>query len=113
MGVAIFDASGQEVGALSRRIGPTTNNRAEFLALIAGLEEAQRLGARRIEVRVDSELVVRQLSGRYRVRHPALRPLYERARTLLSGFEEANLRQVPRELNCRADALANAALNTP
>ncbi len=111
IGAALFDGAGREVRALSRRVGNTTNNQAEFLALIAGLEEAQRLGARRIEVRLDSELVARQLSGRYRVRHPALRPLYERARLLLDGFEEASVRQVPRALNSRADALANAALD--
>jgi len=113
VGVAFSDSTGTEVRALSRRIGFATNNQAEFLALIAGLEEAQRLGARRIEVRLDSELVVRQVVGRYRVRHPGLRPLFEQARQLLSSFEEASVRQVPRERNRRADALANAALDGP
>jgi len=113
VGVAFSDSTGTEVRALSRRIGFATNNQAEFLALIAGLEEAQRLGARRIEVRLDSELVVRQVVGRYRVRHPGLRPLFEQARQLLSSFEEASVRQVPRERNRRADALANAALDAP
>jgi ribonuclease HI len=113
VGVAFSDSTGTEVRALSRRIGFATNNQAEFLALIAGLEEAQRLGARRIEVRLDSELVVRQVVGRYRVRHPGLRPLFEQARQLLCSFEEASVRQVPRERNRRADALANAALDGP
>ena len=96
---------------VSERIGVTTNNVAEYRALIAGLEAAAPFGARRVRVRADSKLVVEQLRGAWRVRQPHLRPLYEEARRLLSRYEHVDLAHVPREQNEDADALVNAALD--
>ena len=101
------------LAAVSRRIGTTTNTVAEYEALIAGLEAAVAYPAREVRVRADSQLLVRQLEGRYKVKHPNLRPLYERARALLSRYERVDLRHVPREENELADSLVNAALDAP
>lgn len=90
-------------------LGVTTNNVAEYRALIAGLGEASALGARRVTVRADSELLVRQLKGRYRVKAEHLRPLYEQARKLIAGFDGVRLENLPREGNAEADSLAKAA----
>ena len=99
------------LATVSRRIGVATNNVAEYEALIAGLEAATAYPAKEMRVRADSQLLIRQLQGRYKVKHPNLRPLYERARRLLSQYERVDLRHVPREENVEADALANAALD--
>jgi ribonuclease HI len=96
---------------VSESIGIATNNVAEYRALIAGLEAAGQYGARRLVVRADSELLVRQLEGRYRVKSAHLRPLYEEARALLAGYDEVDLGHVRREENADADALVNAALD--
>lgn len=95
----------------SERIGIVTNNMAEYRSLLAGLEAARRLGARRLEVRMDSELVVRQMMGAYRVKSAGLKPLYEAARRSAAQFEEVNFISVRREDNRRADALVNEALD--
>ena len=100
-----------ELATVSERIGVATNNVAEYRALIAGLEAAREFPARRISVRADSQLLVRQLEGKYRVRQPHLRPLYEQAREFLDEWEEVDLAHVPREDNIVADALVNAALD--
>jgi ribonuclease HI len=100
-----------ELATVSERIGDATNNVAEYRALVAGLEAARPFGARRISVRVDSQLVVRQLEGKYRVKQPHLRPLYEEARALLAEYDEVDLAHVRREDNVVADALVNAALD--
>ena len=97
---------------ISEAIGVATNNVAEWRAAIAVLAAARRLGARSVELRMDSELVVRQLEGRYQVRNAALRPLYEQARALLSGFDGVAVTHIPRAQNARADKLANAALDS-
>ncbi|MBV8950564.1 MAG: ribonuclease HI family protein [Actinobacteria bacterium] len=101
------------LATISRRIGVATNNVAEYEALIAALEAAQEFPAREIRVRADSQLLIRQLEGRYKVKHTGLRPLYDRARVLLSRYERVDLQHVPREENIVADALVNAALDTP
>lgn len=111
IGYVLVDGAGQELAAEGRYIGRTTNNEAEYQALIAGLEKAGALGVRQLDIRMDSELVVLQLQGRYRVRTPHLVPLYERVRRLLAGFEAVNVRHVRRAENSRADALANQALD--
>lgn len=113
VGIVIQDGSGRVLREVARAIGRATNNQAEYRALILGLEEAARLGAAHLEVRMDSELIVRQLSGRYRVKDAALKVLFERASELLRGFPSVTLRHIPREDNRRADALANAALSAP
>ena len=111
IGVVITDEAGAVLRQLGRRIGRATNNEAEYLALIAGLEAALGLGATAIEARLDSELVIRHLKGRYRIRSPHLRPLYNRALALLRRFASVDMIAVPRAQNRNADALANAALD--
>jgi ribonuclease HI len=92
-------------------LGETTNNVAEYTALVRALEHAQRLGARRVEVRSDSELMVKQMTGAYKVKNEGLRPLYEQARKQTAGFESVTFRHVRREQNGRADRLCNEALD--
>ncbi len=93
-------------------IGNATNNVAEYRGLIAALESALALGARRVEVRMDSELLVRQAIGRYRVKNPGLIPLHNRVLNLRSQFDEVVFHHVPRAQNKLADALANQALDS-
>jgi len=76
IGAVIKDGQGRVLARISKRIGRTTNNQAEYRAVIAALEEAVRLGAAGVEIKSDSELVVRQINGRYRVKNPGLKPLY-------------------------------------
>jgi ribonuclease HI len=111
IGAAIYDDSGQEVHTVSRRIGRATNNEAEYRAAIAGLEAALALGAEHVELRMDSELVVRQLDSRYKVRNPNLRRLFGRVKDLQWRFASFEARHVGREQNRRADRLANEALD--
>jgi ribonuclease HI len=100
-----------QLATVSERIGVTTNNVAEYRSMIAGLEAAAEFGARAVAVKADSQLVVRQLQDRYRVKQAHLRPLYEEAKALLRRYEEVELVHVPREQNVVADALVNAALD--
>jgi ribonuclease HI len=111
VGVVIFDPAGREVYSASRRLGRATNNEAEYRAAITALEAALGLRASRVELRMDSELVVRQLSGRYRVRNPRLIPLYKRLLDLRGRFAAITFRYVPRGENRPADRLANKALD--
>ena len=110
-GAVLYDTSGAEVQAVQERIGRATNNVAEYRGAIAALEAALALGATGIDLRMDSELVVRQLLGQYRVRAPGLQPLFRRAEALLDRFARTSVTHVRREENRRADALANAALD--
>lgn len=110
-GAVLLDDRGKVVVELRRALGRATNNRAEYEALLMGLEEARRRGARELVVRLDSELVVRQLRGQYRVKHQGLRPLAQRALRLLSEFASVRLEHVPRERNAIADRLANEAID--
>jgi ribonuclease HI len=87
------------------------NNVAEWRAIIAALEAARGFPARSIEIRADSQLVVRQLEGRYRVKQAHLKPLHEQARALLDGYDDVTFVHVPRDDNVVADALVNAALD--
>ena len=107
----VRDPAGTTVHTIARRIGRATNNEAEWRAALAGLEAALALGARAVELRMDSELVVRQISGRYRVRNPRLLPFYHRVLGLRDRFQRLTVRHVPREQNREADALANRALD--
>ena len=111
IGAVIYDETGREVHTVSRRIGRATNNEAEYQAAIAGLEAALALGAREVELRMDSELVVRQLDSRYRVRNPRLKPLFGRVIDLRRRFAAFQAHAIPREQNRRADQLANQALD--
>lgn len=92
-------------------LGTTTNNVAEYSGLIAGLRAAAELGATRVDVRMDSKLVVEQMSGRWQIKHPGLRPLAAEAATLVSGFTTVTFDWIPRERNKLADALANRAMD--
>ena len=110
-GAVLLDEDGHIVAELTRARGRATNNVAEYSALILGLEEAKRLGANAIDVRMDSLLVVEQLRGRWRTKHPGLIPLALRAGQLLASFPEREIRHVPREQNLVADALSNRAID--
>lgn len=113
LGIVLYDAAGKEIHRASQALGHATNNQAEYRAAIAALEAALGLNAEEVELRMDSELVVRQLSGRYRVRNPRLIPLYKRMLDLRSRFRRVTLVHVPREQNRVADGLANEALDQP
>jgi ribonuclease HI len=95
----------------SEAIGPATNNVAEYRALLLGIERARALGAREVELVGDSELIVRQVRGEYRVKDPGLRDLYAQVRQALDGFDRWSIRHVRREENARADGLVNEALD--
>ena len=110
-GAVLLDPHGDEVASASKYLGRTSNNEAEYAGLLLGLERALALGARRISIRADSQLMVRQLTGEYRVRAPHLRPLQAKAVELLSRFERWDAKHIPREQNSRADALANEAID--
>jgi probable phosphoglycerate mutase len=101
------------VAQISRALGIQTNNYAEYTGVILALEKALDLGAREVELVLDSKLIVEQLSGRWKVKHPAIRPLAARAMALLRQFDRWSLRHEPRENNVQADALANMALDDP
>jgi ribonuclease HI len=92
-------------------LGPATNNVAEYRALLLGLARARELGAAEVEVLGDSELIVKQVTGEYKVRHEAMRTLHRDAMAALSQFEDWSIRAVPREQNAHADALVNSALD--
>jgi ribonuclease HI len=116
IGAVVLDPSTSpptRLATVSERIGSTTNNVAEYRALIAGLEAARGFPSRKVIVRADSMLVIRQVEGAWRVKQPHLRPLLDEARALLAGYEEVDLGHVPREQNADADALVNAALDVP
>jgi len=109
IGATIKDESGCLLASISRRLDNTTNNQAEYRAVIAALEEAARLGASRVILFCDSELVVRQLKGQYRIKNEGLKPLHQQALNLSGRFEEFRVSYVPRHRNREADALANKA----
>jgi len=111
IGVLLAEPDGRVVERLHRYVGEATNNVAEYLALLAGLQRAYELGYREAELFSDSELLVRQLEGRYRVRHPKLRPLFEAAQERIARFKEFRIRHVPRAENAEADALANLGID--
>lgn len=111
IGAVIFDGQGRPAHRISKRIGHATNNEAEYRAAIAALEAALALGARQVELRMDSELVVRQLDARYKVRNPSLKPLLARLKDLRWRFASFQARSIPREENQAADRLANQALD--
>jgi ribonuclease HI len=114
IGAVILDPATEppaRLATISERIGVATNNVAEWRAIIAALEAARQFPARVIEIRADSQLVVRQLEGRYRVKQAHLKPLHEQARALLGGYDDVEFVHVPRDDNIVADALVNAALD--
>lgn len=110
-GAVLLDPGGELIDERWLYLGVATNNLAEWNALVIGLEAAVDRGIRRLAVRLDSELVVKQLRGEYRVKHEALQPLHRRAMTLLRRFEQVDLRHVPRRQNAMADRLVNRVLD--
>jgi len=102
---------GEVLADAAERIGHATNNVAEYRGLLLGLERARALGATEVQVVNDSELVAHQVTGRYKVKHPDMKPLHARALEVLGGFERWSIRSVPRAQNADADALVNQALD--
>jgi ribonuclease HI len=109
-GVVIKDEEGRTVTHIKRYLGSVTNNRAEYQALIVGLKEAQVLGTKEVEVYLDSELVVNQINGVYRVRDATLKTLEGEVRRLLGHFARWVVGYIPREANREADRLAREAV---
>ncbi len=107
----ISTPAGDVLGEHAQLLGKATNNVAEYRALLLGLASARELGASEVEVVGDSELIAKQVRGIYKVKHPAMRPLYLEAMEALRGFERWSIRTVPRAQNADADALVNAALD--
>jgi len=111
IGVVVSDADGRLLEEIAETIGETTNNVAEYRALLRGLERARALGAEEVELVGDSELVAKQVTGQYKVKHVGLRPLHAEALQALARFPRWSVRTVPRAQNATADALVNAALD--
>ena len=103
--------AGELLEEIAAYLGVATNNVAEWTALLLGLEAASKRGIRRLTVRLDSELVVKQLRGEYRVKHAALQPLHRRAMRLLRAFDSVDIGHVPRKQNVVADRLVNRVLD--
>lgn len=111
IGVAVLGPKGERLAEKSAYIGETTNNVAEYRALLAALKKAKEMGAERVQVRTDSELLFRQMQGSYRVKSPRLVGLFQEAHALTRGFSEFKLQRIPRQENRRADRLANLAID--
>ena len=110
-GVRVEDESGNLIEELSNQIGVTTNNVAEYRGLLAALRYAVDHQYKVVHVRSDSELLVKQMRGEYRVKNAGLQPLYQEARDLLARFDRITFEHVRRELNKHADRLANEAMD--
>jgi ribonuclease HI len=112
IGAVVTDArDGRVLGTVSEYIGSTTNNVAEYRAAIAGLERALEVGAREVDLRADSLLVVNQILGKWKVKQAHLKPLHESAKALLARFRSSSVEHVGRDANVDADMLVNAALD--
>jgi ribonuclease H / adenosylcobalamin/alpha-ribazole phosphatase len=111
IGVVVTTEDGRVLEELGEGIGPATNNVAEYRAAIVGLELAAEHGAKKVLLRSDSRLVIEQLAGRWKVKHPTLQRLHEEARALIKGFEKVTLEHVRRERNKEADRLANQGVD--
>lgn len=111
VGIVILDGARKKIKDACRYIGETTNNIAEYTALVYGLEEAVTLGADEIVVYIDSELVTNQLKGEYKVKSAEIKPLFEKALGILKGFKSFEIKHIERSENKDADKLANRAIN--
>ena len=111
IGVLVEDSSGNRLKEIRRYLGKATNNQAEYTALLIGLRVCREMGAEDISVFADSELLVKQMKGEYKVKHPLLLPLYTEAKTLTSGLKKFRIAHIPRAKNAHADALANEAID--
>jgi ribonuclease HI len=110
-GAVLFDEAGNVLREVGTFLGVATNNVAEWTGLLTGLEAAIELGVDDLTIRMDSELVVKQLSGVYRVKHEGLIPLHAKAKTLLRRFPRVDVGHVPRKQNAAADAVVNQVLD--
>lgn len=110
IGATIKDERGRLVAAISQGIGRATNNQAEYRAIIAALEKAIQVGAHQVELKLDSELVAKQISGHYRVKNVSLKSLFQQVKRLLDSLEGYTIEYIPRQQNKEADKLANDAL---
>lgn len=110
-GAVLVEPNGRVVERLGKFLGVQTNNYAEYMGLLLGLKRAKELGVQEVEVFADSELMIRQLGGRYQVKSPSLRPLYEEVLELLNQFGRFKLVYVPREMNAAADEMSNRAID--
>ncbi len=110
-GAELTDAEGKVLGTVCTYLGERTNNQAEYQALIFALDEAIELGATRVRIFADSELMVKQVRGEYKVRNAGIKPLYEDVRKRLRRIGSHTIEHVPREKNGRADTLANLAID--
>jgi ribonuclease HI len=111
-GAVVSSPDGDVLDEASELLGVATNNVAEYRGLLLGLARASALGATEVEVVNDSELIAKQVNGLYKVKHAAMRPLYQEAMAALRGFDAWSIRSVPREQNAGADALVNQALDS-
>jgi ribonuclease HI len=111
IGAIMKGEQSEVVTRISRRIGQATNNQAEYKAVIAALEEATRLGAGEVDIKSDSQLVVNQINGEWRVKKAALKPLYQKVKQLQRRLRRFTITYIPREQNAEADNLANKALS--
>lgn len=112
IGVVIYDQNKKDVLAeVAEYIGETTNNVAEYKALIRALEEAEKLSCKRLNIYTDSDLLVKQFNGIYRVKHENLQPLFAQVKKLASSFEKVKVEHVRREYNKDADKLANQGVD--
>ena len=112
-GAILRDADGRTVVEIAQPLGRATNNVAEWTAVRLALEEARRLGATHVDLRMDSELVARQITGIYRVKHPDLKPIHAAVMDLLAALDGYTVGHVPRALNRDADRLSNVAIDGP
>jgi len=110
-GVVLFDDKGREICTRAKYLGRCTNNVAEYQALIIGLQAAREIGCRKPAIFLDSELIVRQITGRYKVKNATLKPLFAKVQNLLQGFDGYTVAHVPRAQNSRADELANRGID--
>jgi ribonuclease HI len=110
IGAVIKDEQGRLIARISQRIGQATNNQAEYRAIIAALQKAISLGARQVELNSDSELVVKQINASYRVKKPALKPLYQKVQQLQDSLEGFSITHIPGQQNTEAHKLAHLAL---
>jgi ribonuclease HI len=110
-GAILRDSDGTVLAEIAEPLGRATNNVAEWTAVLLALEEARRLGATHVDLRMDSELVARQISGIYRVKHPDLKPIHAAVMDRLGRLDGYTVGHVPRELNKDADRLSNVAID--
>ncbi len=110
IGVVIQTQQGETITTISQAVGSVTNNQAEYMAVIAALEKAVSLGFDEVEIHADSELIVRQINGRYRVKNANLKPLYQKVVELKCRLKSFTITHIPRNLNKEADRLAGEAV---